>query len=102
VLWAVAKDGDQAVVAHRGLLAALGLRGPCAAIDVWRHLADATLRDEPEFDPLWSAPLRTLLARGPLARRLLAAFGPSPDAATLRSCCAQLADCLQAGVPFGD
>lgn len=101
VLWAVAKDGDQAVVAHRGLLAALGLAGPRSARDVWRHLADATLPDAGELDPLLAEPLHTILAHGPLARRLLAAFGTSPDAAALRSLCGQLADCLRGGVSFG-
>ena len=101
VLWTVAKDGDQAVVGHGGLLAALGLSGVRPAREVWRHLADATLRDVPDFDPLLETPLQTILQRGPLARRLLAAFGTAPDAAGLRSLCAQLADCLRGGVPFG-
>jgi glutamate---cysteine ligase / carboxylate-amine ligase len=101
VLWSVAQDGDQAVVAHRGLLAALGLGGePRPAIEVWRRLADATLPDV-ELDPLLEGPLRTILRRGPLARRMLAAVGAAPDRQGLQSLCEQLADCLQAGVSFG-
>lgn len=101
VLWAVAQDGDQAVVAHRGLLAALGLGGePRLAIEVWRRLADATLPDV-ELDPMVEGPLRTILRRGPLARRMLAAVGAGPDRRGLQSLCEQLADCLQGGVSFG-
>jgi glutamate---cysteine ligase / carboxylate-amine ligase len=101
VLWSVAKDGDQAVVAHRGLLAALGLPGePRTAIDVWRRLADATLPDV-DVDPIVEGPLRTVLRRGPLARRILTAVGTAPDANELRRLAGQLADCLQAGVSFG-
>ncbi len=101
VLWAVAKDADQAVVAHEGLLRAFGLPGsPRTAIDVWRHLADTTLPDFADVDPSVDAPLRTLLGRGPLARRMVAAVGDSPDAASLHSLCARLADCLRAGEMF--
>lgn len=104
VLWSVAKHGDQAVVAHRGLLAALGLDGASggarSAIDVWRHLADATLRAAEPLDPEVERALRTILAHGPLARRLLAAFGTSPNRTALRSLCAQLADCVRNGVSF--
>jgi carboxylate-amine ligase len=101
VLWAVAEHGDQTMIVHRGLLGALGLAGPRTALDVWRHLAAATLPDERDVDPLIEAPLHTILARGPLARRLLAAAGTAPDAARLRSLCAELADCLHDGASFG-
>ncbi len=101
VLWQVAKEGDQAMVTHRGLLQALGLQEPCSALGVWRHLADATLRSPSDLDPLLAAPLHTILTHGPLARRLLAAFGTAPDPAAFRSMKQQLADCLHAGVSFG-
>ena len=102
VLWAVAKDGDQAVVAHEGLLQALGLgREARTAADCWQKLADAVLPDVADFDPVLEGPLRTILRRGPLARRLLAAVGTTPDRATLDRLCLQLADCLHGGVSFG-
>jgi len=102
VLWAVARDGDQAVVAHQGLLAALGLGTEArSAIEVWRALADAVLPDAGALDPDLVQPLHTILAQGPLARRLLAAAGESPDRATLLRLQAQLADCLHGGTCFG-
>lgn len=102
VLWQVAREGDQAVVAHAGLLGALGLPpAPLAALELWRRLADRTLPDVAGLDPLLDPPLCTILGRGPLARRLLAAVGTRPDGEALRTLCAQLADCLRAGVPFG-
>lgn len=102
VLWAVAKDGDQAVVGCAGLLRALGLREVgCTAGDVWRKLAEVVLPDVAGLDPVLAVPLRTILVNGPLARRMLAAVGPSPDRATLVRLEQQLADCLRAGVTFG-
>ncbi|MBL8748894.1 MAG: glutamate--cysteine ligase [Planctomycetes bacterium] len=102
VLWAVAKDGDQAVVAHRGLLGALGLPAePRSAIDVWRRLADAVLPDVAHLDPVLVSPLRTILARGPLARRMLGAVGETPDRDALVRLQSELADCLRNGVAFG-
>lgn len=100
VLWAVAKDGDRCVIAHRGLLAALGLAGPCTAGEAWRKLAEATLRDADPLEAEVERALRTILDRGPLARRLLDQVGPTPDAAALRAMCRRLADCLRGGVSF--
>ncbi len=101
VLWAVAQYGDQAIVAHGGLLQALGLgTEPRTAADCWRRLADAVLPDA-DLDPVVEQPLRTILRRGPLARRLLTSVGLTPDRAALDRMCLQLADCLHAGVSFG-
>jgi gamma-glutamyl:cysteine ligase YbdK (ATP-grasp superfamily) len=101
VLWAVAKDADQAVVAHPGLLAALGLPArPVTAQAVWRHLADAVLPGA-DLPAELSAPLHAILERGPLARRMLAAAGPAPDAAALQGLMGQLAESLAAGRVFG-
>jgi glutamate---cysteine ligase / carboxylate-amine ligase len=101
VLWAVAKDGEQAVVTHLDLLGALGLpRSPLAAGDVWRRLAERALPDVRGFDPALEEPLRTILDRGPLARRLLRAYGTAPAVGDLRRMCARLADCLRAGESF--
>lgn len=102
VLWAVAEHGDQATVAHRGLLQALGLGEQArSAGQCWQKLADLVLPDVRDFDPVLEGPLRTILRRGPLARRMLAAVGTTPDRAALDRLCLQLADCLHAGVSFG-
>jgi len=101
VLWAVAKDGDRAVVGHRGLLAALGLSPrPHTAIDIWRHLAETVLPDVAGLDAQLAAPLQRILAEGPLARRLLAACAGTVDRASLLPLQARLADCLRTGTPF--
>lgn len=99
VLWAVAEHGDQATVSHRGLLRALGLGEQArSAGQCWQKLADLVLPDARDFDPVLEGPLRTILRRGPLARRMLAAVGTTPDRATLDRLCLQLADCLHGGV----
>jgi carboxylate-amine ligase len=101
VLWSVARDGDRAQVEHLDLLAALGLpRVPMAANEVWRRLAGAVLPEVGVVDPLLVAPLRTILERGPLARRMLAAIGESPDAAALAALQRRLVECLRTGSMF--
>ena len=59
------------------------------------------LPDVAGLDPVLEAPLHTLLERGPLARRLLAAVGAAPDREALLRAQAQLADCLRQGSVFG-
>jgi len=102
LLWQVARDGDRAVVAHAGLLRALGLPPRALpALDVWRRLADRTLPDAGTGDAWLDQPLRTILAHGPLARRMLAAAGAAPDQAQLSALQRQLSDCLLGGTVFG-
>ena len=101
-----ARSGYTAVQLGRGAdpapLQALGLgTQPRTAADCWRRLADAVLPDA-DLDPVVEQPLRTILRRGPLARRLLTAVGLTPDRAELDRMCLQLADCLHAGVSFGE
>jgi len=100
VLWAVAKDGERAVVAHPGLLAALGRAGARPAGALWRELAEATLHDSEPLDDEVAAALRVVLDRGPLARRMLGAAGPAPDRSAMLGLSTMLADSLRQGVPF--
>lgn len=97
LLFAVARNGEQTAV--RGpLLRVLGLpAAETTAGAVWRHLADAVLPDAAAIDGDLSRPLATILAEGPLARRMLAAVGERPDAAPLRDLAARLCDCLRPG-----
>jgi gamma-glutamyl:cysteine ligase YbdK (ATP-grasp superfamily) len=96
----VARDADRAVVRMPALLAALGLDARAAAAgDVWRRLADAVLPDAAHVDADLVPPLQTILAHGPLARRMLDAVGTAPDAAALRALARKLADCLVPGSP---
>lgn len=101
VLWAVAKDGDRAVVGHPGLLAALGLPAtPRPAIDVWRELSAKVGPELGSLEPEVAAALQTLLRRGPLARRLLRACGDTPTADAIAAMLRELAACLRSGVMF--
>ena len=101
VLWSVAKDGDEAVIEHPGLLLALGLStAPQRAIDVWRKLASGVVPGSEVFDPEVKGALEAILTRGPLARRMLQAIGTSPDAATIAGMQEELCACLRTGVMF--
>jgi gamma-glutamyl:cysteine ligase YbdK (ATP-grasp superfamily) len=98
VFWAVARDGERAVVRHRGLLSALGFSRPQGtAQEVWRQLADVALPDAGAVDPSLSRPLQMILERGPLARRMIAAAGAQPDRRMLTTILGGLADCLVPG-----
>jgi gamma-glutamyl:cysteine ligase YbdK (ATP-grasp superfamily) len=102
VLWSTAKNGEQAVIAHAGLRAALGLPAAAStAHECWRILADRVLPDIAGLDPLLEPPLHALLEHGPLARRLLRAVGTAPDRESMLRLQAQLADCLAQGTVFG-
>ena len=89
------------MVAHRGLLTALGLSPrPFTAIEIWRHLAETVLPDVAGLDAQLARPLARILADGPLARRLLDACGGSVDRQSLSRLQARLAECLRGGTPF--
>src|SRR5262249_47841630 len=98
VFWAVARDGDRAVIAHRGLLAALGLREePVTAQQLWRRLAEMVLPDAAAVDASLARPLATILEHGPLARRLLTAMDGGWERGRGSRIFAALADCLVPG-----
>ena len=102
LLLAVAKDGDRATVADGEYLRALGLpdQGPLPAGEVWRGLLDRHLAaGRAESDP-WRPALRTILDKGPLARRLLRALGEAPSREALRATYRALADDLLANRQF--
>ncbi len=90
---------DAAVVDAPGLLRVLGApAGAARADDLWRRLLDRYPPDDPARE--WVGPLRTILERGPLARRLLAASGDAPDRARLRNVYLRLCESLEADRPF--
>ena len=92
-------DGERAVVAVPGLLAALGLgTSPRPAGEVWRALLDRFPPPDPEGE--WTGPLETILSRGPLARRLVAALGEEPVRAELAEVYGRLCTCLEENRAF--
>ena len=101
VLEATTLDAERAEVAHPGLLAALGMSTrPRRAGDVWRDLLDRFPPDDPAGE--WTGALETILRAGPLARRLVAAAGPSPERARLAEVWGRLCACLADDRSFED
>ncbi|GIW71777.1 MAG: glutamate--cysteine ligase [Planctomycetota bacterium] len=80
-----------------GLQSARGVR----AGELWQHLAELVLPPgRPGSEP-WRPALETILTRGPLARRILAALGEGePSRERLRAVYRQLAECLEQGRMF--
>jgi hypothetical protein len=100
ILGTVIRDADTAVVDDPDYQAALGLPvGRITAADAWRAL-HAAARPDMERDPLWDAPLETILSRGCLARRILAALHGDVSRPHLAAVYRRLADCLEAGEVF--
>jgi len=100
LLGTVVRDADTAVIDDADYLAALGLPGrTISAGDAWRALHEAAWPDM-ERDPLWDAPLGTILTRGCLARRILAALHGDVSRPNLAAVYRRLADCLEAGEVF--
>jgi len=92
IFLAVVRDGDAARITDTDYLRMLGLRGgPTTAGAAWRMLCEAS---RSEFDTEVHANLAHILSAGPLARRLLAAVGTSPDRSLLVSTWRRLAQCL--------
>jgi gamma-glutamyl:cysteine ligase YbdK (ATP-grasp superfamily) len=99
ILLATIREGEAAVIDDPAYLAVFGYPAKrCRAGELWRHLAEAVLSGGEAFRPA----LRVILERGTLARRLLAALGPSPSAARLREVYGDLCDCLEEGEMFGE
>ena len=96
ILRATIRDADEAIVDDVPYLRALGVGAArCSAADVWRALLDATAHDETLTGAPWRPALDVILARGPLARRILRATGPHPTRQRLHDVYASLCECLQ-------
>ena len=97
------KDGDQAPVADRAYLKALGFPGsgpiPTAGA-VWRHLAHDLAEAEGFYVAGVLPDVEELLRRGCLARRILEALGPQPSEARILTVYRQLAETLVANGCF--
>lgn len=94
------RDGERAVIDDDEYLGQLGLdAGPIRAGDAWAELIDG-LAVSGKLAAAWEAPLRTILDRGPLARRIAAALGDEPSNLRLRAVYRELAHCLQHDTMF--
>jgi carboxylate-amine ligase len=93
-------DGDRAVVEERELLRIMGVRKERLSLgELWARLLDAHPPDDPARE--WTAALQGILDHGPLARRMLAASGPTPDRAALGRLAEALCRCLEDDAPLG-
>ena len=98
ILHACIRDAEQAVINDAGYLRLLGFPDrQCKAGELWRHLIEATSLDSSAH---WREPLRVMLERGPLARRILRAVGPDCSKARLQEVYRELCDCLEEGRMF--
>ncbi len=99
VLEETMRHAERAEVRAPGLLRALGLPARLTtAGDVWRRVLDRFPPDDPGHE--WTRPLETILGRGPLARRIVAASGEAPDRARLRDVYLGLCESLETDRPF--
>jgi hypothetical protein len=92
ILESVVRDAEAAVIADPEYLAALGVRAPMPAGELWQVLFDRVPVSRRNTE-LW-ATLERMLALGCLSRRILSALGGSTDAVAIRRVYGALADCL--------
>jgi gamma-glutamyl:cysteine ligase YbdK (ATP-grasp superfamily) len=99
LLEATIADGERAPVAVPGLAEILGLgSSPRTAGEVWSTLLDRYPPQDPGGE--WTGPLETILRDGPLARRLVAALGDTPDRTELAEVYGRLCACLEENRAF--
>lgn len=102
-LTATIRDADAAAIGDPAYLRQFGVTPPpgetITAGELWRRLV-AELGVLDDLGAAERAALTTILQRGPLARRILSAVGPSPDRAALAKTYGELSDCLLANRPY--
>lgn len=93
-------DAEQARLDDTAYLRRLAFPGRrCMAAELWQHLLEVLQREDAELH-LWLPTLQFILARGPLARRLLQAVGRDAGRTRLEAVYAELCRCLDAGHMF--
>lgn len=95
------RDGDAAVIQNAEYLRAMGYSGsaPYTAGRLWRDIFERTPCEEARTDELRPF-VESILAGGCLARRILAATGPSPSVERIVSVYTDLAGCLRRNEPY--
>jgi glutamate---cysteine ligase / carboxylate-amine ligase len=98
VLHACIRDADQSIVNDADYLRLLGFPDrQCKAGELWFHLIETISLKR---SACWQEPLRVMLERGPLARRILRAVGQDFSKTHLHEIYAKLCDCLATGQMF--
>jgi carboxylate-amine ligase len=99
VFLAVLRQGDTAMIRDPRYLAVFGLERPRAtAGELWRHLLDELLPDA--AGTAQGEALRTILERGPLARRIVEALEGDISPERIALVYRRLCDCLDSGELF--
>jgi carboxylate-amine ligase len=94
-------EADHARIRHPEYLQVFGItRNDCNARNVWETIAERLDRERASRMSVWRQPIEFVLARGPLARRLLRAIGPRPSHAAVHELYMAFADALHEGKPF--
>lgn len=101
ILRAAIRDADETVIADADYLRQLGFSAsrPTAG-EVWQHLVAATQPNLAESGMPWAEPLDSILAHGPLARRITRCLAGDTSPACLAAVYRELCDCLAAGRMF--
>jgi len=95
------RDAERTVIGHAEYLRQLGFPDRCGnAQEVWTYLIDEMQRDDPVHAGLWDEPLRMILKKGPLARRILQAVDGDYSRPALHAVYGELCGCLQEGKMF--
>lgn len=102
VLLSTIRDGERAVIHDVDYLRQFGLAAQdgLTAHDVWRRLIEGLDAREPVAAAPWREAWGVLLDEGPLARRIIAAFGEPRSQERLVAVYRRLCDCLASGRMF--
>ncbi len=96
------RGAETATINNPAYLETLGMprTTSCTVNDLWQHLAESLVFNNPEFAPEVKDALRLILDGGTLATRLARALGSAPTRDQLKAAYTQLCDCLQRGAMF--
>lgn len=97
ILNACIRDAEQAMIDDERYLALFGLAHACPARELWSSVVNEMSAEEEAAPAFWAAPLRLILERGPLARRLIDAVGRDAQSRRLHAAYRELCHCLQEG-----
>ena len=94
-------SGEAAVIEDPEYLGAFGYPGKQArAADIWRHLIKECFTADTASDNEIMGPLRLILDKGTLSRRILKSVGKDPSPSRLHEVYEKLCDCLAQGRLF--